>query len=133
MSPARVTRRRAGSRSTQARRRHGWLELVQTSGPFLTLPVIDRVLPDGPPVVPRARPADLRALVAEMLAHPGTHREQVIEGMLAEVLGWGEHLRMYHRIPDNLGSSLSRTTPRADTAKLRLLYGCGSRRGRRGR
>lgn len=38
-------RRPRRSAGEQARRRHGWLELVQTSGPFLTLPVVDRVFP----------------------------------------------------------------------------------------
>jgi hypothetical protein len=102
LSPVRLRRSHPGGRAGQARHRHSWLELVQTTGPFLTLPVVDRVLPDGPPAVPRAHRAQLRTLVDDMLADPGTYRERLIETMLANVLGWGDHLRLRHELPDIL-------------------------------
>jgi hypothetical protein len=102
LSPVRIRRSHPGGRAGQARHRHSWLELVQTTGPFLTLPVVDRVLPDGPPAVPRAHRAQIRTLVDDMLADPGTYRERLIETMLVDVLGWGDHLRLRHELPDIL-------------------------------
>jgi hypothetical protein len=67
------------------------LELVQTSGPFLTLPVVHRVFPDGLPPVPGPVRAATRTAVAEMLAGNGATRHAVVDFVLREVLGWGEH------------------------------------------
>jgi len=99
LSPVRVARPRGGATSAGARKRHSWLELVQTSGPFLTLPVLDRVLPDGPPAVPRAVRAELRTLVAGTLAQRGASREALVRAVLEGALGWGEHLKMYEELP----------------------------------
>jgi hypothetical protein len=94
--------RSAGGVSEEIRRRHGWLELLQTSGPFLTLPVVHRVFPDGLPPVPSARRAEVRAAVAEMLDSGGATRHAMIETMLRDVLDWQQHLRIDTHIPDNL-------------------------------
>jgi hypothetical protein len=48
---------RAQGVSEEVRKRHAWLELLQISGPFLTLPVAHRVFPNGLPEVPVARRA----------------------------------------------------------------------------
>jgi len=42
--------------SAAAAQRHAWLELLQQSGPFLTVPVADRVWPAGLPAVPVSVP-----------------------------------------------------------------------------
>jgi len=94
--------RRPGGVSEEIRRRHAWLELLQTSGPFLTLPVVHRAFPDGLAPVPQDRRARVRAMVAEMLDDGGATRHAVIEGMLRGVLDWRQHLRIDTELPDSL-------------------------------
>jgi hypothetical protein len=100
VSPRR--RRASGGVSEEIRRRHGWLELLQASGPFLTLPVVHRVFPDGLPPVPAAQRAEVRAAVAGMLDSHGATRHAVIATMLRDVLDWQHHLRIDTEIPDAL-------------------------------
>src|SRR5215469_6492102 len=85
MVTGRRRRRWGGGVSDEIRRRHGWLELLQTSGPFLTLPVVHRVFPDGLPPVPVAERAEVRALVAEMLDSHGARRHAMITAMLRDI------------------------------------------------
>ncbi|MGI8677384.1 MAG: Eco57I restriction-modification methylase domain-containing protein [Jatrophihabitans sp.] len=92
-------RRRTYSAGEAARRRHAWLELVQTSGPFLTLPVVNRVFPDALPEVPADVRAGLRSAVADMLEDGGAGRRDVIDRILGDALDWGDHLRQGHDIP----------------------------------
>jgi hypothetical protein len=101
VSPRR-RRRRPGGVSEEIRRRHAWLELLQTSGPFLTLPVVHRAFPDGLAPVPQNQRARVRAMVAEMLDDGGATRHAVIEGMLRGVLDWQQHLRIDTELPDSL-------------------------------
>lgn len=102
MTARRGRRRPAGGVSEEIRRRHGWLELLQTSGPFLTLPVVHRVFPDGLPAVPAIQRAEVRAMVAEMLDSHGATRHAMISTMLRDILGWQHHLRIDTEVPDNL-------------------------------
>jgi hypothetical protein len=95
-------RRSAGGAGEEARRRHAWLELLQTSGPFLTLPVVSRVFPDGLPQVPTANRAEVRASVAQMLDDHGASRHAVIETVLRGALDWQHHLRIDTEVPDSL-------------------------------
>jgi len=98
-------RRRArtpGGVGEEIRRRHSWLELLQTSGPFLTLPVVHRVFPNGLPPVPQQDRARLRGLVAAMLEDGGASRHAVIEKLLRHVLDWQQHLRIDNEVPQNL-------------------------------
>ncbi len=95
-------RRRSGPAGEAARRRHGWLELLQSSGPFLTLPVVDRVFPNGLPAVPARRRAELRAAVAAMLDSRGHGRHWLVRTLLCDVLGWGTHLLIDTAVPDSL-------------------------------
>jgi hypothetical protein len=99
-------RRRTGGVSEEVRRKHGWLELLQISGPFLTLPVVHRVFPDGLPPVPAGQRAEVRAAVAEMLDGYGATRHLVIETMLRDILDWQHHLRIDTEIPDTLAESV---------------------------
>ncbi|MHB1595852.1 MAG: Eco57I restriction-modification methylase domain-containing protein [Streptosporangiaceae bacterium] len=95
-------RRPAGGVSEEIRRRHAWLELLQTSGPFLTLPVVQRAFPDGLPSVPADKRAEIRAAVAGMLDDRGATRHAVIETTLRDILDWQDHLRIDTEIPDTL-------------------------------
>ena len=98
MSPA----RRVTGAGEAARKRHSWLELIQTSGPFLTLPVVHRVFPDGLPPVSADRRGTVRHAVERMLATHGEERRAVIDELLCGVLDWGEHRR--DDLPDALGA-----------------------------
>ena len=102
VSRRRGRRRQSGGVGEEIRRRHGWLELLQTSGPFLTLPVVHRVFPDGLPPVAVAQRAEVRAAVAEMLDSHGASRHAMIETMLRDILDWQHHLRIDTQIPDSL-------------------------------
>jgi hypothetical protein len=92
-------RRRRYSAGEAARRRHSWLELVQQSGPFLTLPVVNRVFPDGLPEVPAATRVATRTAVAEAMSDSGASRRQVIDLVLADALDWADHLLQDHELP----------------------------------
>ncbi|WP_433784632.1 Eco57I restriction-modification methylase domain-containing protein [Actinomycetospora sp. CA-101289] len=98
MSPA----RRVNGAGEATRKRHSWLELLQTSGPFLTLPVVHRVFPDGLPPVSADRRGAVRHVVERMLATQGEERRAVIDELLSGVLDWGEHHR--DDLPDALGA-----------------------------
>ena len=97
MSPRRVGRRSYAA-GEAARRRHAWLELVQTSGPFLTLPVVNRVYPDGLPEISSDIRAAMRAAVADMLDSAGATRRVAIEEVLRNALDWDTHLAQGHDI-----------------------------------
>nr|MBA2319084.1 hypothetical protein [Euzebyales bacterium] len=101
MSP-RPRRQGPGGAGEQARRRHAWLELLQTSGPFLTLPVVDRALPNGLPGVPARHRASVRARVAAMLDDRGASRQAVVETLLRDVLDWSDHLLLDAEVPEVL-------------------------------
>jgi hypothetical protein len=83
------------------------LELLQTSGPFLTLPVVQRVFPDGLPPVPATQRAKVRALAADMLDSHGTTRHALITIMLSDVLDWQHHLPLDAEIPDSLAEPVA--------------------------
>ncbi|MQA16814.1 MAG: hypothetical protein GEV09_22565 [Pseudonocardiaceae bacterium] len=91
-------RRRSGGAGEEARRKHAWLELLQTSGPFLTLPVVHRLFPDGLPPVPKQARAGVRAAVTDMLDGNGASRHALVDFVLRDLLGWGEHYTAY--LPD---------------------------------
>jgi hypothetical protein len=96
--------RTPGGVSEEVRRRHQWLELLAASGPFLTLPVVNRVMPNFPSGVPQATTAQrarIRKLTAEMMTDKGASRHAVIDAMLRDVLGWGAHL-VIDEMPERL-------------------------------
>ena len=86
-------------RATTAAGRHAWLEQVQQSGPFLTVPVADRVWPSGLPGVSVAGRARLRVAVATVLADHGRSRGELARTLFCETLGWGDALVQGADIP----------------------------------
>ena len=93
---------RAQGVSEEVRKRHAWLELLQVSGPFLTLPVAHRVFPNGLPEVPVQQRATVRALVAQMMDDRGASRHAVITNMLRDVFDWQQHLVTDDAVPQTL-------------------------------
>ena len=94
--------RAQGGVSEEVRKRHAWLELLQVSGPFLTLPVAHRVFPNGLPEVPVQQRAAVRALVAQMMDDRGASRHAVITAMLRDVFNWQQHLVIDEAMPQTL-------------------------------
>jgi hypothetical protein len=95
-------KRTPGGVSEEIRKRHAWLELLQVSGPFLTLPVAHRVFPNGLPEVPARNRAEVRGLVAQMMDDRGASRHQVIEALLRDVFDWQQHLVIGDAVPETL-------------------------------
>jgi hypothetical protein len=102
---SRQRRRRYGA-GEAARRRHAWMDLIATSGPFLTLPVVNRVFPDGLPTVPVRDRSTLRVAVETMLDSGGATRREAITLLLREVLNWGPRLLEGDQIPANLAEPI---------------------------
>lgn len=106
--------------SEQVRARHAWLELIQTDGPFLALPVVNWALPNGLPEVPKLARARIRALVAAMMSGQGAARDRAVTQIIDEVLrgvalDWREHLLVDTQLPAHLSSAL----PGSRTVSLR--------------
>ena len=78
--------------AARAAQRHGWLELLQQSGPFLTVPVADQVWPTGLPAVPSSVRAKVRERVAEVLASAGRTRAELAQAIFGEALEWADYL-----------------------------------------
>ncbi len=93
--------------SAGAAQRHGWLELLQQSGPFLTLPVADQVWPTGLPAVPTGVRAEVRAQVAKLLAGAGRSRAELASVIFGNALAWGDALMEGAELP----ASLAETVP----------------------
>ncbi|MEH0446684.1 hypothetical protein QA811_24140 [Streptomyces sp. B21-102] len=110
--------RRPGGVNEEVRRRHAWLELLQISGPFLTLPVVHRVFPDGIPVVPASDRAQVRLAVDEVLENAGVDRRRLVTTVLDDVLDWQHRLVEGDAIPDSLAEPIQEhgLTVRADFA-----------------
>ncbi|MFH8681262.1 Eco57I restriction-modification methylase domain-containing protein [Streptomyces lydicus] len=109
---------RPGQVNEGMRRRHAWLELLQTSGPFLTLPVVQRAFPDGLPVVPAANRVQVRLAVEEVLDNAGANRRQLVTRVLHDILDWQHRLVEGDAIPDSLAEPIQEhgLTVRADFA-----------------
>jgi len=90
-----------------ARRRHPWLELLQTSGPFLTLPVVDRVWPTGVPAVAREPRRAVRVAIADALETRGASRLPAVRTVLTDALDWDTHLRWGTELPAALAEPVA--------------------------
>src|SRR5688500_3022830 len=62
-----------------------WLSLVETSGPFLSVPALKRALPDGLEAPPAAQ-QDLRVAYTEWHEDPGL-QQRWVRWVLDELLG----------------------------------------------
>lgn len=86
--------------STRTTARHvDWLSLVEPSGPFVTLPVLRRALPEG---LERTRP-DLRSELRERVENLGREsgaREDLVGWILRTLLGFGDQVREGQAVPD---------------------------------
>ena len=82
-----------------------WLSLVETSGPFLSVPALKRALPDGLEATPAAL-GDLRVAYAEWQDDPGL-QQRWIRWVLDELLGLrdavsdGTEADPSHRLPEH--------------------------------
>lgn len=90
-----------------AARRHSWLELLQQSGPFLTVPVADQVWPAGLPAVPTNMRSQLRAAVADLLDTAGRSRRELARAVLTGALDWGDALVEGTDLPHSLTETLA--------------------------
>ncbi|MCY1654369.1 hypothetical protein OVA20_07610 [Streptomyces sp. SL294] len=98
--------RRKKSASTgvteEIRARHAWLELLQTSGPFLALPVVHEALPNGLTEVPKETRALVRVRVEQMMSDGGVSRRNVVHAVLHNALDWQDNLLIDDGIPASL-------------------------------
>jgi hypothetical protein len=83
-------------------RRHAWLELLQQSGPFLTIPVADQVWPAGLSAVPTEIRATVRSEVAQLLETSGRTRDQLASVLFGDAFDWGDALITGADIPASM-------------------------------
>jgi hypothetical protein len=83
-----------------------WLNLLQISGPFLTIPVLEKIWPAGIPKVDRQTRASVGLALTEMLNTKGAERARLIEVVLNEALDWGDCLRTDDKLPANLAETI---------------------------
>lgn len=88
------------TRTRQPPKSHAWLELLQTSGPFLTLPVLKRVFGEAIPAAATTLRARIRVTAEAMMRSDGDTRDAFIETMLDDAFDWGP--RRTDTIPDAL-------------------------------
>ncbi len=79
------------TRTGETTKPHGWLELLQASGPFLTLPVLTRVFGDTLPAVPTGLRARIRVGAETMMRTGGDTRTAFINTMLDDAFDWGPY------------------------------------------
>ena len=98
---------RGGMARTTAQQHREWLELVDTDGPFLSVPVMTALHPQGMPSLGRARREALRAAQPvfdrawdawdrerdsqQVLADYRRARDAWVATVLTDVIGWGEN------------------------------------------
>lgn len=104
--PVRRSRRRSHAAGEAARRRHPWLELLQVSGPFVSLPVVDRVFPNGMPAVDTDTRAATRSTIAGLLDDHGASQARVVEWVTRDLLGWGDLVLHGPDVPRTLAETV---------------------------
>jgi hypothetical protein len=75
-----------------AEQHRDWLSLVETTGPFLSLPVLRRAWPSGPDALEKTARERLRREHAVWQDAPAERREHWIGYVCRELLGWGDAL-----------------------------------------
>jgi hypothetical protein len=93
-----------------ARHHADWLSLVEVSGPFVSLPVLLRVFPQGLEARDPAQAKALRAAYQEWQDNPsapGRHRAWIIH-VLTDLLGYPEHhLSEGQSLPSGLETTIA--------------------------
>jgi len=92
---------------SSAAQRHCWLELLQQSGPFLTVPVADQVWPTGLPAVATKVRAELRTKVLNLLTGAGDGRSNLARAVLGTALAWGDNLVEGADLPASLTETVA--------------------------
>ncbi|PRW65226.1 Eco57I restriction-modification methylase domain-containing protein [Actinopolyspora mortivallis] len=69
-----------------------WLELIEVSGPFLSLPVLKRAWPNGPDALDKPTRQRLRRAHSAWQDDVVAGQRAWIDYVLGELLGWGEQL-----------------------------------------
>ncbi len=95
------------STSSAAARRHAWLELLQQSSPFLTVPVADQTWPAGLPAVPQPVRVGVRAGLTQLLDDNGTTARSVARHVLCDALRWGDALVEGADLPASLSEAVA--------------------------
>ena len=115
-------------RTKSASRHADWLSLIEISGPFLTLPVLDRIFPQGLDARDPEKGRELRARFAEWEAEQEKRRpdraihQAWVRWVLAEVLDYEEEAALAEgqSLPANLEARITQEgeTLRPDLALL---------------
>lgn len=91
------------SATASVRRRHeDWLNLLQRSGPFLSVPVLTRTWPAGLEPLPRELLDSLRPAFQEWLEDPIARHRDWITFVLTQVLSWGGRMAQGPDVPQGL-------------------------------
>jgi hypothetical protein len=89
-------------RTTVAGTHADWLRLVEPSGPFLTLPVLRRVWPNGLDHLDTDARADVRRRVVDLDPDDPASVTAWIEWVLADLLSYGRRLKSGPEVPATL-------------------------------
>lgn len=85
------------------RRHHDeWLNLLERSGPFLTVPVLLRTWPAGLDPIPKETMDEIRPAYESWCRDPAADQRRWISFVLGEMLEWGECLRQGPDVPEGL-------------------------------
>ena len=84
-----------------AYRHADWLSLVEPTGSFVTIPVLNRTFPAGVERIDPATRATFRDNLPEDFSDPAA-ATQWIEWVLGDLLGWGKRLRSGPQVPETL-------------------------------
>ena len=128
MSPRPALGRRRAPSGTELHR--SWLALVDTEGPFLTLPVLLRVWPQANfPGLDSRRLADLKVAKASFEAAHDAHatgdlplhafrgeRDAWVEHVLRDTFGWGDHLVLDEAVHTTVASPTGAITATSTAA-----------------
>lgn len=79
-----------------------WLTLAEPTGPYLTLPVLREVWPDGLDKTPAELRSELRVRLAELDKGDPASRTAWVEWVLCELLGYGPRLASGPAIPPTI-------------------------------
>lgn len=102
MPPARRRIPKGAQAPTPAEQHEDWLRLLRPDGPFVSLPVLTEVFPQGLDDVPAEVRARLRQAWEEVREDPDLLRPAWEELVTGELLGWTPGLREGAALPESL-------------------------------